>query len=51
MKILTERHDGDVSRVASSSFGFGGTNACLVFDKFEAPSFSFYSFFMIYELI
>lgn len=36
MKILTERHDGGVARVASNSFGFGGTNACLVFDKFEA---------------
>lgn len=36
MKILTERHDGGVARVASNSFGFGGTNACLVFDKYEA---------------
>ncbi|CAK9018089.1 3-oxoacyl-[acyl-carrier-protein] synthase 1 (3-oxoacyl-[acyl-carrier-protein] synthase I) (Beta-ketoacyl-ACP synthase I) (KAS I), partial [Durusdinium trenchii] len=36
MKILTERHDGEVARVASNSFGFGGTNACLVFDKYEA---------------
>eukprot|EP00913_Durusdinium_trenchii_P000629 g582.t1 len=35
MKILTERHDGEVARVASNSFGFGGTNACLVFDKYE----------------
>ena len=35
MKILTERHDGGVARVASNSFGFGGTNACLVFDKYE----------------
>merc|ERR1711990_1149178 len=34
MKILTERHDGDVHRVMSNSFGFGGTNACLVFDKY-----------------
>lgn len=35
MKILTERHDGGVARVASNSFGFGGTNACIVFDKYE----------------
>mmetsp|Transcript_72885 Transcript_72885/g.170718 ORF Transcript_72885/g.170718 Transcript_72885/m.170718 type:complete len:492 (-) Transcript_72885:4-1479(-) len=35
MKILTERHDGGVARVASNSFGFGGTNACLVFDKYD----------------
>eukprot|EP00932_Pfiesteria_piscicida_P007330 SRR837773.1738.p2 GENE.SRR837773.1738~~SRR837773.1738.p2 ORF type:complete len:228 (-),score=88.90 SRR837773.1738:68-703(-) len=34
MKILTSRHDGDVQRVLSNSFGFGGTNACLVFDKY-----------------
>jgi len=34
MNILTSRHDGEVSRVMSNSFGFGGTNACLVFDKF-----------------
>jgi len=34
MKILTARHDGAVQRVMSNSFGFGGTNACLVFDKF-----------------
>jgi len=34
MHILTSRHDGDVSRVMSNSFGFGGTNACLVFDKY-----------------
>jgi len=33
MKILTERHDGQATRVMSNSFGFGGTNACLVFDK------------------
>jgi len=34
MNILTERHDGQVTRVMSNSFGFGGTNACLVFDKY-----------------
>mmetsp|Transcript_11885 Transcript_11885/g.21724 ORF Transcript_11885/g.21724 Transcript_11885/m.21724 type:complete len:511 (-) Transcript_11885:110-1642(-) len=35
MKILTSREDGGVARVMSNSFGFGGTNACLVFDKYE----------------
>ena len=35
MNILTKRHDGEVSRVMSNSFGFGGTNACLVFDRFK----------------
>merc|ERR1719258_761519 len=35
MHILTERCDGEVKRVMSNSFGFGGTNACLVFDKYE----------------
>ena len=34
MKILTSRYDGKVERVMSNSFGFGGTNACLVFDKY-----------------
>jgi 3-oxoacyl-[acyl-carrier-protein] synthase-1 len=34
MKILTARHEGAVSRVMSNSFGFGGTNACLIFDKY-----------------
>jgi len=34
MNILLERHDGEVDRVMSNSFGFGGTNACLIFDKF-----------------
>lgn len=33
MKILTEKHTGPVTRVLSNSFGFGGTNACLIFDK------------------
>jgi len=36
MKILTQRHDAPVQRVMSNSFGFGGTNACLVFDRFSA---------------
>lgn len=35
MNILTERKDGDFKRVMSNSFGFGGTNCALVFDKFE----------------
>eukprot|EP00908_Phaeocystis_cordata_P024990 Transcript_7449.p1 GENE.Transcript_7449~~Transcript_7449.p1 ORF type:complete len:404 (-),score=215.90 Transcript_7449:267-1478(-) len=34
MNILTERKDGEVNRVMSNSFGFGGTNACLVFDRY-----------------
>jgi 3-oxoacyl-[acyl-carrier-protein] synthase-1 len=33
MNILTSRHEGAVDRVMSNSFGFGGTNACLVFDR------------------
>ena len=36
MNILTSRKDGPVSRAMSNSFGFGGTNACLVFDKYSA---------------
>ena len=35
MKILTSRHDGSVERVMSNSFGFGGTNCCLIFDKYH----------------
>jgi len=34
MNILTERYDGEVNRVMSNSFGFGGTNACLIFDRY-----------------
>lgn len=35
MPIAVERiNDIKLSRVMSNSFGFGGTNACLVFDKF-----------------
>jgi len=34
MNILTKRKDGPVNRVMSNSFGFGGTNACLVFDRY-----------------
>ncbi|GHD38539.1 beta-ketoacyl-ACP synthase I [Parahalioglobus pacificus] len=35
LPIATERHDNvDLQRVMSNSFGFGGTNASLVFQKF-----------------
>ncbi|EKX32579.1 hypothetical protein GUITHDRAFT_166677 [Guillardia theta CCMP2712] len=33
LNILRKRYDGKVNRVMSNSFGFGGTNACLVFDR------------------
>lgn len=36
MQILRARKDGPVQRVMSNSFGFGGTNACLIFDKYTA---------------
>mmetsp|Transcript_16838 Transcript_16838/g.18887 ORF Transcript_16838/g.18887 Transcript_16838/m.18887 type:complete len:481 (+) Transcript_16838:82-1524(+) len=35
MNILTERKDGAFTRAMSNSFGFGGTNCALVFDKYE----------------
>uniref|UniRef100_A0A7S1PQZ9 Nodulation protein E n=1 Tax=Alexandrium catenella TaxID=2925 RepID=A0A7S1PQZ9_ALECA len=35
LKILQEKHEGQVHRVMSNSFGFGGTNACLVFDRWN----------------
>ena len=35
MKILTKRKDGPFKRAMSNSFGFGGTNCALVFDKYE----------------
>jgi 3-oxoacyl-(acyl-carrier-protein) synthase len=34
MKILTSRRDGPFMRAMSNSFGFGGTNCALVFDKY-----------------
>ncbi len=37
LPIVQQRVDNfDMKRVLSNSFGFGGTNACLVFEKFEA---------------
>jgi len=37
MPVVTERQDNvDLQRVMSNSFGFGGTNSTLVFEKFEA---------------
>ena len=35
MNILTQRKDGPFKRAMSNSFGFGGTNCALVFDKYE----------------
>jgi len=35
MKILTERKEGPFERAMSNSFGFGGTNCALVFDKYH----------------
>lgn len=34
LPILRERYDGPLNTVMSNSFGFGGTNATLVFSKF-----------------
>lgn len=37
MPIALQRHDGvDLQRIMSNSFGFGGTNASLVFQKYSA---------------
>ena len=35
MPIARETKNVKLSRVLSNSFGFGGTNACLVFEKFS----------------
>ena len=35
MNILTSRHDQRIDTAMSNSFGFGGTNASLVFKRFE----------------
>ena len=35
MNILTSRHDEQIDSAMSNSFGFGGTNASLVFKRFE----------------
>ena len=35
MNILTSRHDEKIDTAMSNSFGFGGTNAALVFKRFE----------------
>ena len=35
MNILTSRKEGSFSRAMSNSFGFGGTNCALIFDKYE----------------
>jgi len=35
MPIVTETKDIKLNRILSNSFGFGGTNACLVFEKFS----------------
>jgi 3-oxoacyl-[acyl-carrier-protein] synthase-1 len=33
MPILRQRHDGELTTVMSNSFGFGGTNGCLVMSR------------------
>ena len=35
MPIVRETKDIELNRVLSNSFGFGGTNACLVFEKYN----------------
>lgn len=34
--IATEKQDTELQRVMSNSFGFGGTNSCLVFEKLSS---------------
>ncbi|MFN4287891.1 MAG: beta-ketoacyl-ACP synthase I [Brevundimonas sp.] len=33
LPILRARHDGEIETAMSNSFGFGGTNGCLIFSK------------------
>ena len=35
MPILRQRHDGELTHVMSNSFGFGGTNASVIFRKVD----------------
>ena len=35
MNILLKREDKSIKRAMSNSFGFGGTNCALIFDKYE----------------
>ena len=35
MPIVRETKHVELNRVLSNSFGFGGTNACLVFEKYN----------------
>lgn len=35
LPIVQKKKDASINRVLSNSFGFGGTNACLVFEKFD----------------